>query len=230
MLLDCREYIPIVNSIEKLNNLDKHYYPKEEKFNRYIDKSFCISKDYLLLLNVLTKQQHEFLLRDLNTLQFNDYLIDRVGLCNLVETLRLNDSYKKKLNRLRNKINKLFKQENLFFITFTFDNSKLRKKDVNLYKVATLRKYVTNWLGNYANDFVGNIDYGGLNGRIHFHVVVSTKLSRIDYKTWNYGAINFERINNFNDRSIAIYVNKLCLHALKESTKRQTLLYPKKKY
>lgn len=182
------------------------------------------------LFNVITKQQREFASRELNTLYFNDLLLDRVGLCNLVETIRLNDSYKKKLTRLRGRINKLFLKENLFFLTFTFDNSKLRKKDIKLYSERVLRQYVTRWLKKYTNDYVGNIDYGGKNGRVHFHVVCSTKLSRVNGKTWNYGALNFERIITLNDKAIGIYVNKLCLHALKESTKRQTLLYPKKKY
>lgn len=230
MLLDSKEYIPIANSIEKLNNLDKYYYPKTEKVSRYINKSYCITNDYLLLFNVITKQQREFAFRELNTLYFNDLLIDKIGLCNLVETIRLNDSYKKKLTRLRARINKLFLKENLFFLTFTFDNSKLRKKDISLYSERVLRQYVTRWLKKYTNDYVGNIDYGGKNGRVHFHVVVSSKLSRIDGKTWHYGALNFERIITLNDKAIGVYVNKLCLHALKESTKRQTLLYPKKKY
>ena len=229
MLLDSKEYIQVANSIEKLNNLDKHYYPKSIKESRYITKSYCLSKNYLLLFSVITKQQREFSIRELNTLNFNDYLIDKIGLCNLVETIRLNESYKKKLARLKKRINKLFLKENLFFLTFTFDDSKLKKKDVNLYKQNVLRKYVTQWLKKYTNDYVGNIDFGGLNGRIHFHCVVSSKANKIDGKSWSYGALNFEKIVTYNDKAISIYVNKLCLHAIKESTKRQSLIYPKKK-
>ena len=227
MLLDSKEYFQVANSIEKLNNLDKHYYPKSNKESRYITKSYCLKNNYLLLFSVITKQQREFSQRELNTLSFNDYLIDKIGLCNLVETIRLNESYRKKLTRLKKRINKLFYKENLFFLTFTFDDKKLRKKDINLYKQKTLRDYVTKWLKEYCIDYVGNIDFGGQNGRLHFHCVVSLKKEKVNHKTWSYGALNFEKISTYNDKAIAIYVNKLCFHALKESTKRQSLIYPK---
>ena len=227
MLVNTREYFLIEKSIMKLNNLDKHYYPKEEKFNKYPYKSELIDDIRYNLVVSVSKQEQQLIYRELDYNKYREFLLNRVGVIGIVESLRLRNSFRQKTIRLRSRINRILDRDNLFFITFTFDNKKLRK-DINSIKQESLRKYVTRWLKCYCNDYVGNVDFGGKNGRIHFHAVVSLKESKVNNKTWRYGALNFERIFIKDDKSLSLYVNKLCSHALKESTKRQTLLYPKK--
>lgn len=227
MLVNTKEYYLIEKSINKLNNLDKFYYPKEKKFNKYPYRSQLVDDFRYNLVISVAKQEKQLIYRELDYKKYRDYLINRVGVVGIVESLRLRESYRQKTIRLKKRIKKIFKNENLFFLTFTFDNKKF-KKDFELVKHETLRKYVTRWLKNYCIDYVGNVDFGGKNGRIHFHCVVALKEEKVNHKTWLYGALNFEKIYFKDDKSLALYVNKLSAHALKESTKRQTLIYPKK--
>lgn len=219
------------SSLEKLESLDKHYYKKDnynKRLNRLQLKCELIYSNKFDWFNCISKDIHKANLKDVCTMNFYDSLFDRVGMLDSVTSYRLQDSYRKKTERLKKRINRLFKNENLFFLTFTFDDKKVVKNGVWL-KTNTLRKYVTRWLKEYCTDYVGNIDFGGENGRLHFHCVVSCKESKVNGNSWNYGALNFKRINTKNDKKLALYVNKLCSHALKESTKNQYLIYPKKK-
>lgn len=227
MLCDTKEYFEIEKSLQKLESLDDFYYPKldyNKREERFKYKAFCLNNNFVDILKSVSRNQHEFLIRDLGSLQFNDYLLDTLGLTGLVESLRLHDSFRKKTMRLRKRIQHIIKDnDRCFFLTFTFDNSSMDRLSDK-----TKRRYVVRWLKKYCNDFVGNIDFGGQNGRVHFHAVVSLKASKVDNKTWEYGLFNFKRITSKNSKRLALYVNKLCSHALKESTKCQYLIYPKR--
>jgi len=228
-----KQLFDMYKSLEKLESLDKHYYKKED-FNsrsfRLQNKVNIIESFKYLVYDNSTKNIHNYLIRDIPTIKELDYIYSRVGLIDTLTCYRYQDSFRKKTSRLRNRINRLFHYDNLFFLTFTFDDNKLKKKDVTKVKQETLRKYVTRWLKKYSIDYVGNVDFGSINGRIHFHCIVATNYEKINGKTWNYGALNFKKINNKNDRDLATYINKLCSHSLKESTKNQYLLFPKKIY
>ena len=225
MLQNIESYKSIEKSLQKLETLDKFYYPKEnynKRQERFNYKSFCLDNNFLDLIYSVGKQQRLLSYYDLNTLNYNDYLLDKIGLTAIVESLRLQESTKKRNIRLRQRIEKIIKSDNCLFLTFTFNNDYIDKvKDSNK------RIYVVRWLKKYCIDYVGNVDYGEKNGRIHFHCVVSVTKD-IDSNTWKYGAINFKRIYNKDSKSMALYVNKLTNHALKESAKCQYLIYPKK--
>lgn len=223
------QLIEMYKSLEKLDSLDRHYYKKDnykKNDNRYLMISNIIESNKLDLFNSCSSKIHNFNKRELNTLPIYDYLLDRVGMLDFVNSYRFQDSFRKKTQRLKKRVELLFTYDNLFFITFTFDDRKL-KKDLKDISQRTLRQYVTRWLKQYGLNYVGNIDFGGKNGRLHFHALVSIKNDRVDNKTWSYGAINFKKVNNKNSSAIALYINKLCSHALKESTKYQYLIYPK---
>lgn len=220
------------NSLLYLESLDKYYYKKEDfninEFKCKI-KSNIIDSEVLGTFNLINWQLFKSCY-DFSTIKsINNYLLD-FGFLDYVTCYRFNNSYYQKTKRLKNRIEKLFSYDNLFFVTFTFDDKKLRKKDLSKYTQPYLRKKVTLWLKDNSIDYVGNIDFGGKKGRLHFHCIVASDKLRIDRKSWLYGALNVKRIVTKQSGSLSIYLNKLCSHALKESTKNQYLIYPKKKY
>lgn len=216
------------SSLEKLESLDKHYYKKSNydyrDLRRLLRCDIIDSYDFLKFKNHY-KNILNYTFRDIPTIKELDYMYSRVGLLDVITCYRYYDSFRKKTSRLKRRINILFKKNNLFFLTFTFDDSKFRNKKLPSQK--TLRKYVNRWLNLYTCDYVGNVDFGETYGRIHFHCIVSLKESKVIGSTWTKGALHFEQITNKNDKALSLYVNKLCSHALKESTKNQFLLYPK---
>lgn len=88
--------------------------------------------------------------------------------------------------------------------------------------------------------YVANIDFGKKNGREHYHAVVAS--GKVNYKLWDYGALNGEVIRNNvkvdEDGSISIesaqkiarYIAKLTNHAIKQTVRRNVAIYCRKKY
>lgn len=221
------------SSLERLESLDKHYYKNpsySKRKQRLKNRVDIINSNKYLWFDSCSKDFYKYEIRGLedDVFKLTDFMYSRVGLLDVLTCYRYQDSFRKKTSRLRKRISNILAEDHLFFLTFTFDNDKFRNK--NLPKQETLRKYVSRWLQEYTNDYVGNVDFGEQFGRIHFHCVVSLKQEKVNPTTWKKGAINFQRINNKNDKALALYVNKLCSHALKESTKNQYLLYPKRTF
>ena len=76
--------------------------------------------------------------------------------------------------------------------------------------------------------YVANIDFGAQNHREHYHAVIQCK--KIDASSWHkYGAIFIEKVRNngigHDCERLSKYVSKLSNHAIKETTKRCSLLY-----
>lgn len=225
-----KELFNMYSSLEKLESLDKHYY-KIDTFNNRDFRTFLrcniIDSNKLDWFNNCSNNIYKHNIRDIPNIQILDFMYSKVGLLDTITSYRFKDSFRKKTIRLRKRIDLILEKDNLFFLTFTFDDKQF--KGHKLPSQQTLRKYVNRWLNWYVNDYVGNVDFGGEKGRIHFHAVVSAKDNIILGNSWFYGALNFKRIKTKNDKALALYVNKLCNHALKESTKQQYLLFPKLK-
>lgn len=121
--------------------------------------------------------------------------------------------------RLRGRISEYLNQGECVFITLTFRDDVLESTSEE-----TRRRYVTRFLKSQGGHFVGNIDYGGKNGREHYHAV---RLGRIDPKAWQYGACNVQKVrNNTKDATkLAKYTAKLTNHAIKETTRRNVMIY-----
>ena len=85
----------------------------------------------------------------------------------------------------------------------------------------TRRRYVARYLKTQSETYVANIDFGGKNGREHYHAIVA---ENCDLKQWKskYGMINVKRIRNTKDdlNRVKNYVAKLTNHALKNTTKQ----------
>lgn len=125
--------------------------------------------------------------------------------------------------RLKKRIEKFFSIGDCLFLTFTFTNKSLEKTSAK-YR----RKQVSDYLRQFSDNFVGNIDYGGKNGREHYHAIIVA--DQVNFKAWKHGNLDAERIyKGSTPLQLAKYVSKLANHALKETTKRNSLIYSRKK-
>ena len=123
------------------------------------------------------------------------------------------------VSRLRSRIELMLNLGDCIFLTFTFTDNSLAK-----YSTDYLRLCVKRFLNLYSSLYVANVDYGKENGRIHYHAVALT--GHVNFKAWKFGAINAQRIHSTEDSlCLARYVSKLANHSLKESTRRESLIY-----
>lgn len=158
------------------------------------------------------------------TLPFNRYddmLSKYKNGYNLIDCAdRLIDSKYRKAKKVRDKISKLVLTNNAIFITLTFNNDTLSKTSV-----LTRRRYVARYLKQNCKEYVANVDFGALNGREHYHAIVSND---IVFSNWyKYGAINVERVRPLEDstKRISRYITKLTNHALKVGAIAPRLIY-----
>lgn len=155
-----------------------------------------------------------------------DSLAHEFGYCAIIESKRILHACYSRFSRLRFRISTIlgYTDTKPFFITLTFTN-----KVLNNTNSLTRRRYVTRFLKSISNNrYVANIDFGKKNGREHYHAVISCDY--INSKLWKYGALNFEHIYNESEKDsllLSKYVAKLGNHAIKETTKRNSLIYPK---
>lgn len=139
------------------------------------------------------------------------------------EALKINHAYFERVKTLKKHIKSMLDGGNCLFLTLTFSDKTLQKTTSD-----TRRQYVFRYLSSLnTSDYVANIDFGAKNGREHYHAVIPHK-TNVDYKQWHkYGAIKGELIrNNANDYiKLSKYVSKLTNHAIKETTKRNAIIY-----
>ncbi len=121
--------------------------------------------------------------------------------------------------RLRSRIDLMLNLGECIFLTFTFTDRSLA-----VYSIDYLRLCVKRFLNAYSSLYIANVDYGKENGRIHFHAIALA--SHIYLKSWKFGALNAERIHTTEDSlCLARYVGKLANHSVKESTRRESIIY-----
>lgn len=138
---------------------------------------------------------------------------------------KVNHSHFNKCNRIKKRILKmeeLKEKDNLkmFFATFTFNNETLEKNSKE-----SLKTYVRRFLKDYSIDYLANVDYGKKNGRIHFHAVCISKdvlPSKKWFEDYKYGTLVVEycRLDKEKneEKKMSKYINKLSLHAIKDTT------------
>lgn len=142
------------------------------------------------------------------------------GLDNIDCALRLNESKYRRAKRIRDKFSTMIEDGNAIFVTLTFSDKTLLKTSL-----LTRRRYVSRYLKRYSSFYVANIDFGGKNGREHYHALVDKDL---DLSNWHkYGAIKVERVHNTKNDVMAVskYVSKLTNHALKVEGIQPRLIY-----
>ena len=122
--------------------------------------------------------------------------------------------------RIKKRISCMLEHGQCLFLTLTFnDNVISNTNDI------VRRKYVLNYLRLFSTQYVANVDYGIKNDREHYHAVLLT--DNVDMSKWLYGFAYVERINNnINDAvKLSKYISKLTNHAIKETTKRNCVIY-----
>lgn len=131
----------------------------------------------------------------------------------------INNAYYHRVRRARERIKKIIENKSLF-LTLTFTDDVLN----NISKESR-RKYVQRFLKSFNALYVANIDFGGKNGREHYHAVIS--IDKINYKLWKYGSINGKKIlsSEKSSKKLAKYISKLTNHCFKETTKQSYLIY-----
>lgn len=201
-----------------LKRMSKSYIPIDYEY-----KSKILKNDLVSLMKSVSRVEYNLVLHDhYDNYQLRNWLYKTFGSSDVLESIRIDDAYRHKSKRLEKRIRKIiYDHEFSCFVTFTFDDKHLKNNNDE-----SKRKAVRRWLKKYCSDYVANVDYGEKNGRIHYHAVVSADC-KLDNKTWTYGAINFKKIVKFDEKALTQYVNKLTNHALKESAKRQVLIYKK---
>lgn len=132
------------------------------------------------------------------------------------------DANKHQVYRLRKRIETMLTtSQDCVFLTITFRDDVLAKTSPE-----TRRQYVRKWLKDNSTKYVANIDFGGKNGREHYHAVSD---ARIDPLSWPYGNCGVEKVRYAPESKspvkLAKYVSKLTNHAIKETTKRCALIY-----
>lgn len=147
-----------------------------------------------------------------------DDIYSRVGVSAILEAYRLNNARYHRTARLRKRIIDITSSHS-YFLTFTFSDDFIDSK------VESKRKYVQRFLKEHFNNYVGNVDYGFHNNRIHFHAVACAKF--FDPNLWKYGNLDYEVIFKTSDDDLVLarYIDKLVNHAIKETTKRNSLIY-----
>lgn len=138
------------------------------------------------------------------------------------EARRVEDANRHQMWRLKKRIEDMITTySDCVFLTMTFRDDVLANTNSE-----TRRQYVRKWLKQNSTQYVANIDYGGKNGREHYHAVSN---ARVDPKTWIYGNLDVKKVKyNPDSKSpvkLAKYVAKLTNHAIKETTKRCVLIY-----
>lgn len=151
--------------------------------------------------------------KDFNELLSNESPL-RVKVAN-----NINNADRARAYRLKKRINDVVTSGNAVFVTLTFTDDVL-----NGTSQATRRRYVSRFLASQSNLYVANIDYGDVGGREHYHAVIN---GRVKPSAWSYGSANVIKIRTTADdvTRVAKYVSKLTNHAIKNSTKRPTMIY-----
>ena len=105
------------------------------------------------------------------------------------------------------------KQHNnkLWFCTFTINDEHMKKDHQRKLK-DTYKE----------TNYIINVDYGTKTNRKHYHGIIESKKKPI---SWNYGFCDFREIKIENINNIAMYINKITNHTLKETTKRERIIY-----
>lgn len=140
---------------------------------------------------------------------------------NWEEARRINHASRARVKRLKTRISSMLESGSCLFLTLTFTDEVLRKTTED-----TRRQAVRRYLKSFGVPYVSNIDYGKKNGREHYHAVIQAE--SVDYSKYTYGAINGERIHSAEDYvKLSKYVAKLTNHAIKQTNKRQVIIYSK---
>ena len=136
-----------------------------------------------------------------------------------------------RINRLKKRITNMLKNNNnCYFLTFTFRNHVIESKN----QLKRLR-YVKQYLSDFANEYILNIDYGKITKREHYHAIATPKykiflcdaykLGNLEYKKIHENGY-YKAINKNNDAIAKRFLN----HATKETTKQSKIIFARRNH
>lgn len=150
---------------------------------------------------------------------------------------KMNKALYARNNRLKQRIVALMTCGDCYFLTLTFDSEKASKRGIDIENVdekalKRLKKALTQYLSGIGH-YVANVDYGGENGRFHFHALVQSDkpLALGEENEWfqKWGAIKVQRAKWGNKgespAKIAQYINKLTNHAVKNTVRNHRVIF-----
>lgn len=159
----------------------------------------------------------------LSSMQLMNYAIENDCVDLLRECSKINHATYKRTQRLKDRIRAMLLNGSCIFLTLTFNDDTINNTTAKQRRVA-----VSRYLKQYNCMYVANIDFGKLHNREHYHALINCK--QVEYQGWKkYGSIDFERVKNKDIETdnirLSKYISKLSNHAVKETTKRSTLIY-----
>lgn len=160
------------------------------------------------------------------TMRFNELLVECVdkGLKReFNEVIKIDNANHHRVKRLKDRVAKMLNKGKCIFLTLTFNDLTLANTTEKERRVAVVR-----YLKAFNSDYVANIDFGANNHREHYHALIVA--DKVNYSKWNkYGNINGQKVRLSdidNDKTkLSKYIAKLTNHAIKETTKRNALIY-----
>lgn len=131
---------------------------------------------------------------------------------------------RKKKSRLKKKI-ELIIREYSYFLTLTFKSSVLESTNEE-----TRKTYVKEFLKQYSNYYIANVDYGLENEREHYHAIIRAPQGTFlfkDDKSFPYGYLKALKISTSEAdiERLSRYINKLANHSLKATNKSHCVIY-----
>lgn len=138
------------------------------------------------------------------------------------EAHKINDARYHRTSRLKARVARLIERPSVF-LTFTFTDDVIGRTTAD-----TRRQRVIRLLKSFGVPYIANIDFGARNHREHYHALL--QVPSIDCKAvinqYGYGAIKCEKVRSADDNvKLAKYISKLSNHAIKETTKRNAIIY-----
>lgn len=148
------------------------------------------------------------------------------------EAEKINHSFFERKKRLQNRIQVMTANSECVFLTLTFTDQVFETTTAE-----TRRRYISRFLRSFGVPYVGNIDFGDnhtyideqgntrqATAREHYHAVIAVPF--VDRSLWKYGGLYAELVRKGEHQaSLAMYVSKLANHAIKETARRNSLLY-----
>lgn len=138
---------------------------------------------------------------------------------------RLIHSRYAKVRRIKSRVTRICNSNDGKFLTLTFTDDVLLETNS-----LTRRRYISRFLNSLNSvDFVANRDFGELFDREHYHAVISCP--DFDFSLYKLGNCDCERIRHTGDDDIKMskYLEKLSLHALKDSASGSRIIYKRTK-
>lgn len=160
------------------------------------------------------------------TIRFNDLIfecIDKGLKHEFNECIKIDNANYRRVKRLKDRVAKMLNKGKCIFLTLTFNDLTLANTTDKERRVAVVR-----YLKMFKSDYVANIDFGANNHREHYHALIVA--DKVNYSKWNkYGNINGQKVRlrdiESDKTKLSKYIAKLTNHAIKETTKRNALIY-----